>query len=857
VGLRRKTQIIIGFVLLGLLLVLYAVTRNTLLVQFSRLEEQQTRQSVDRVSNALANELDLLNGSARDDSMWDEARDFVRHPQPGWGENAFGVDAFTYLRLNVLAYFDLNVQPVYAREFDGQAHQEKLVRAEMVKELSSLAQGLLRSSSPQGKGGIVELPDGPMLVAVWPVLSSSGKGPVWGALIMGRWLDATERERLGWTQSLQFGVSPAHSLQPASDSYSALAHLSGAMPIFVSPLSENQVAGYTLLKDIEGNPSILLRVITPRNVYQQGRTALHYLMFVTLFVGAVFTLVNVALLDRMILSRVIALGRAVSSIGASSDLAQRVPASGNDELSHLAVSINRMLATLEDSEKDLRLQALAMEASADGIAILNDRAEFAYMNRAHAVIFGYDDLREMLSKSWKILYGPVETARMEQEIMPLVARDGRWEGEAVAQRRDGSSFPQQVSVAALPDGGFVCVCRDLTEQRRIEDQLRKKQRMEAIGTLAGGIAHDFNNLLTVILGYSQTLLAKLETHAEIRSNVERIVNAATRAASLTRQLLAFSRKQVLQPRVLSLNAVVHELEKILRPLVGEDIEMIANCAPDLGAVKADFSQIEQVIVNLVVNARDALPRGGSLVLTTANLDVGPADALRYPDLPPGRYVRLSVADTGVGMNREVLSHMFEPFFTTKEVGRGTGLGLSTVYGIVRQSDGYIWVESEPGQGSTFTVCLPRVQATPEPLPQERAPSWGKQGTETILLVEDDNSVRELAQDILRSCGYRVLVAANAPQLDSLLAQHCETIHLLITDVVMPFMNGREVAKRVQSQHPETQVLYMSGYAYDTIVQRGILDGGFFFIQKPYTPSQLVEKVREVLDHAKIRVTATS
>jgi PAS domain S-box-containing protein len=852
-GLRRKTQIIIGLVLLGLLAALYAVTRRTLLVEFSELEEEQTRQYLDQVSNAINNELDLLNGSARDDSMWDEAYNFVQHPTPDWGEKNFGEDTYQHLRLNALLYTNAAGEPVFAREFDTASHQGKPARPEIVAALTRLVQSSDRSLSQEGTSGILDLPQGCLLVSRWPVVTSVGHVPPKGTLIMARWLNKAELRRLGSTQSLRFNVFPVHELSPGEPAYAALAHLSQETPTYVAPLSPDQIAGYTLLKDINGDPTILLRTVTPRSVYQQGRVTLRFLMLATLLVGLVFTLVHTTLLDRMILSRLIDLRDNVASIGAAGDLSRRVPDQGKDELAHLGASMNRMLAAFQHSQKNLRTQAQAIEASADGIGILSEHEEFSYLNQAHATMFGYQNAQELVGKSWKALYGDQEADRMMREVMPTLARDGHWDGEAIALRKDGSTFPQQVSLAALAEGGMVCVCRDLSERRRLEEQLSKKQRMESIGTLAGGIAHDFNNLLTVIIGYGQTLLAKVEHEPSLRSNVEHIVNSAGRAASLTRQLLAFSRKQVLQPRVLDLNTVVRDLEKMLRPLVGDDIVMTTRCASTLGSVKADLSQLEQVIVNLVVNARDAMPQGGHLTLSTFNLDRA-GDTAQDREVPPGRYVVLSVADSGIGMSPEVLSRIFEPFYTTKDVGKGTGLGLSTVYGIVEQSGGYVAVQSSKGKGTEFKVFLPRVDAQPEFSPTERASSWRKRGTETVLLVEDDAAVRELAQDILRSCGYRVLAVADPSLLQSVLQQNPGPIQILVTDVLMPGSSGRDVANEVQRQHPETKTLFISGYAYHTMLGRGVLEAGSFFMQKPFTPSQLSEKVREVLDGAQARAT---
>jgi PAS domain S-box-containing protein len=853
-GLRRKTQLITGLVLLALLAALYAITRRTLMVQFAQLEEEQTRQNLDRVSNAINNELDLLNGSARDDSMWDEAYGFVQHPRPGWGERNFAEDTYTHLRLNALAYFNTAGDPVFVREFDSVTRRQQLARPEIVAALRDLARSTLPSTSQNGRSGILDLPQGPLLVAAWPVVTSVGNVPPKGVLVMGRWLNPVELGRLGWTRNLQFDVFPIRSLTSNTPAHAALVYLTDGKSSYVSPLNEEQIAGYSLLKGVSGAPAMLLQVTTPRSVYRQGQTSLKFLMLATLLIGLVFTLVNALLLDRLILERLVALRDAVAALGESNDLSRRVPAEGHDELAQLGSSMNRTLTAFEHSRRHLSTQAQAMEASADGIGILNDRGEYMYVNRAHARIAGYARAGDLVGKSWKVLYRDEEVARIQRDVMPLLARDGRWEGEATAVAKDGSAFPQQVSLALLADGGMVCICRDLSERRRMEDQLRKKQRMESIGTLAGGIAHDFNNMLTVILGYGQTLFAKVEHDPALRSQVEHIVKSASRATTLTRQLLAFSRKQVLQPRVLDLNTVVRDLEKMLRPLVGDDIVMATACAAGLASVKADLSQIEQVILNLVVNARDALPKGGRVLITTANVDRD-LDSDRDREIPAGRYVVLAVADNGIGMSPEVLSRIYEPFYTTKEVGRGTGLGLSTVYGIVEQSGGFIAVKSKPGEGTEFRVFLPRVEATPEAAAAERRPAWRRSGSETVLLVEDDAAVRELAHDILCSCGYRVLSVADPSLLHTVLRQNPGAIHVLVTDVLMPGLNGREVADEVQRLHPEAKTLFMSGYAYQTMLGRGVLEPGCFFLQKPFTPSQLSDMVREVLDEAPVRSTA--
>jgi PAS domain S-box-containing protein len=383
-----------------------------------------------------------------------------------------------------------------------------------------------------------------------------------------------------------------------------------------------------------------------------------------------------------------------------------------------------------------------------------------------------------------------------------------------------------------------------------EEQLRQSQKLEAVGQLAGGVAHDFNNLLTVINGYSDLLLRKLNQGDPLRLNIEEIKKAGERAASLTRQLLAFSRRQVLQPKVLKLNAVVSDVDKMLRRLIGEDIDLLTVLEPSLGQIKADPGQIEQVILNLAVNARDAMPQGGKLTIETRNVHLDNQYARKHLSIRPGHYVMLAVSDTGCGMDSETQAHMFEPFFTTKGQGKGTGLGLSTVYGIVKQSGGNIWVYSEVGKGTTFKVYLPRIDEVVESEEARDTPGELPQGRETVLLTEDEEQVRRMTRVILEMSGYQVLEAKSGDEALSIYKQHEGQIDLVMTDVVMPQMSGRELARNLETLHPGIKVLYMSGYTDDAIVRHGLLDQEIVFLQKPFTPDALTRKVREVLDAAR-------
>jgi PAS domain S-box-containing protein len=420
-----------------------------------------------------------------------------------------------------------------------------------------------------------------------------------------------------------------------------------------------------------------------------------------------------------------------------------------------------------------------------------------------------------------------------------LAADGRvvWLQDIVRLVRDSS--------------GRVCQLRgvmvDITARRQLEEEFLQAQKMEAVGRLAGGVAHDFNNLLTIISGYVELVLEKMEAVSPLKPHVEEIKKASDRAAGLTRRLLAFSRRQAIMPQVLNLGEVAAGTEKMLRRLIGEDIELVLQSDPVLGSVRADPAQIEQILVNLAVNARDAMPQGGKIVIETSNVHLDEAFASSHAAVTPGPYVMLAVSDTGTGMEARVRAHVFEPFFTTKERGKGTGLGLATVYGIVKQSDGNIWVYSQPGVGTTFKIYLPRVDVVPESRPQAAAPGPRVRGSETILLVEDEDAVRSLVRGLLEKEGYQVLEASRPSEALALNEQHEGRIHLILSDVVMPQMNGPQLAEKLVSMRPDTRVLYMSGYTDNAIIHYDILDQGTPFLQKPFSHETLAHKVREVLD----------
>jgi len=506
---------------------------------------------------------------------------------------------------------------------------------------------------------------------------------------------------------------------------------------------------------------------------------------------------------------------------------------------------------LKRSESSFRS---VVEDAPYGIYRASLAGELLLVNPALQKMLGYETLDELVQANLAsdVFASPAE----HQKINALFLHDPHFKDiEVEWKRKDRSSITVRCSGRPVKDESGTMAylevfAEDVTERRVLERQLRMAQKMEAVGRLSGGIAHDFNNLLGVIIGYSQVLKKNLGAGNPAFEYAEEIEKASQRAVALTRQLLAFSRQQVLEPAVVNLNTLVSDMEKMLPRLIGEDIELKLMLDSDLGQVKADRGQIEQVLMNLAVNARDAMPDGGKLIIQTSNAELDAAFVRQHPGSRPGQYVMLSVTDTGTGIDPEIQSQIFEPFFTTKERDKGTGLGLATVYGVVKQSGGYIAVESEKGKGASFQVYLPRIEQTVEVYAESSPVPATVRGWETILLVEDADALRKLAHMFLKGNGYQVLVAANGSEAIEIARQHVGPIHLLLTDVVMPGINGRVLAERLAPSHPGMAVLYMSGYTDSFIAGHGVLEAGTHLLHKPFTEEILTRRVRGVLDSKK-------
>jgi hypothetical protein len=531
----------------------------------------------------------------------------------------------------------------------------------------------------------------------------------------------------------------------------------------------------------------------------------------------------------------------------------RLPSAVRGALAHAQSEADKQAAEAALRTSERRFRAL-VEESWDGVALFGADGTILYGSPATTRLLGYD-LTEFVGRNAFEFIHPDDQQGVVARLTEVMAQPRARVHVAARVRHKNGNWRdlEGVFTNLLDDPSVAAIVnnyRDATDRRNLEEQVILSQKMEAIGRLAGGVAHDFNNILTAIGGYTDLLLADLPEHDPRRHDVEEIYQAAQRAATLTQQLLAFSRRQVMQPKVVDLNALVADIEKMLRRLIGEDILFATVLHPRVGNVRADPGKLEQVIVNLAVNARDAMPDGGRLTIETRNVELDESYVADHPSVAPGPYVLIAVTDTGMGMDDETKARIFEPFFTTKARGKGTGLGLATVYGIVRQTGGHIWPYSEPGRGTTMRVYLPRVDSPADPVERpERVAPESLRGAETILLVEDEEPVRSVTRQLLERNGYTVFEATDGPGALALVGEENGGVEfdLLLTDVIMPGMSGRQLADQLKSRRPNLLVLFMSGYTDDAVVRHGMLEPGLAYVEKPFRPPALLQKVRDLLD----------
>ena len=504
----------------------------------------------------------------------------------------------------------------------------------------------------------------------------------------------------------------------------------------------------------------------------------------------------------------------------------------------------------KQAEAELNRLMTAIEQTPESVVITDTQGRILYVNPVFERVTGYNRA-EAIGQNPRLLKSNRQESAFYRELWAKINAGEVWRGRFINKKKDGTLFTEDAVIAPVRDEkgtvtNYIAIKRDISHELELEVQYRQTQKIDSIGRLAGGVAHDFNNILAVICGHTDLALAQLSPDAPLRSNLECIQESAERAANLTRQLLAFARRQVIEPRRINLNELIVNLNKMLHRLIGEDIKLVTQTAPDLGQIKADPGQIEQVLLNLVVNARDAMPDGGTLTIRTDNVTLDEDYARRHL-ITPGDYVMVSVSDTGVGMTDEVKQHIFEPFFTTKEQGKGTGLGLATCFGIIQQSNGHIYAESQVDKGAEFKIYLPRVRGVEESISSREAPVSLPQGTETILLAEDESSLRQLMARVLRTQGYTVLEAADGHQALALAQANGAKIQLLLTDVIMPGLSGKTLAEWLGQVNPQVRVLFISGYINNNAVRDAMSRPGTFFLQKPFNPLDLTKKVREAIE----------
>ncbi|HTS16309.1 MAG TPA: CHASE4 domain-containing protein [Verrucomicrobiae bacterium] len=863
--LRRKILLIIGATLVALILGLYKVSSSILLADFSRLERCDVVRDVTWSKSALANELADLGERAGDWAAREDTSQFVQDHNRNYVRANLEDSTFADLRLNFIVCLNGDGQVEWSGGFDLREAKRMPVPDSLLRLLKGRNALVQHANDGRTHSGLILLPEGITLVASRSIGTGQSGAPSRGTVLVGRYLDTAAVKRFTDAAHLMLMIHRADDPALPADFREALARESDPNGVFVQSLTGDWIGGYVVCKDIFGKPAAVLRVEKPRDILAQGLGTARLLVVSLLVIGLCFGVAMAVLFERLVLARLARMIREVNQIGRRNDVAARMVIDGKDELAGLAGALNQMLDALQQSQARLqesiqqqqlaadrlRLQGAALDSAANAIVLTDREGTVEWVNPAFTRLTGYA-LADVYGERWSALKADGHDPASYDKLWKTILSGEVWQGELVSSRKDGTRYTARMTIAPVADedgrvAHFIAIKEDMTEQKTLQEQFLQAQKVEAVGRLAGGVAHDFNNILTAITGYTELLLRKLPADDARFRLAEQIRKAAERASGLTRQLLAFSRKQALQPRIVDLSNIVTDMEKMLRRLIGEDIELHTIRGAAVGNVRADPAQIEQVLMNLAVNARDAMPNGGKLVIEVARATLRD-DRARLSGMAPGEYVMLSVTDTGSGMTEEVKAHIFEPFFTTKRQGNGTGLGLATCYGIVKQSGGSIEVDTEVGRGTTFRIYLPRVDATADSQSERPKTAPWATGTETILVAEDEADVRKLAAGILRELGYHVIEASNGEEGIRVAEQNAGAkIDLLFTDIVMPQMDGKQLADWFGTTRPETKVLFTSGYTADAMIRRGIYEDQISFVEKPFTPEILARRVREVLD----------
>jgi PAS domain S-box-containing protein len=862
VTLRKKTGLLVGATLFSLIGALFVLSRVVLLGRFASLQEQDARESGQRAIDALAAETARLASLTQDYATWDETYGFLAKPDARFARTGLVPAAEeAVVSVQIEALFDASGGLVFSRAIDPATGKDEPLTPDAQRILTDPR--LLTGPAKTGVQGLLLVEDAVALVATRPVLRTDSTGPSRGTLLMGRFVDAHEVGELSRYARAGLAVYRFDAAQLPEDVRRAREALQRAPgPIVTRPAPDDGTASFAELPDVHGAPALIVRALPPRSLLKQGKETVLYLFGALVAVCLVFVAVVFYAIERAVLSRVSRLSASVEGIAKSVDPAARVSLPGEDELSRLADDVNEMLDALQASrlrlaESQGKLRDV-VENSTNLFYSYDASQRITYLSPQTRLFL--DCAPEEAPQNWRDLLSedPANAEGLEasRSALDTGVRQGVYELQLLT-RKGRRVWVEANEAPVVRDGKTVEVVGALTdvtarriaelERSRLEDQLRQSQRIEAVGRLAGGVAHDFNNLLGVILGYCELLDKDLDPGHKSRKRLAHIREAAEKAAGLTARLLAFSRKQVLAPEVLDLNELVSGIEGMLQRVIGEHIELLTRLDPGIPRVKVDRGQFEQVIVNMAVNARDAMPKGGRLLIETGFVELDALYVTLHPGSRSGPQVVLAVSDNGEGMTPDVRSHIFEPFFTTKEVGKGTGLGLAMVYGVVKQSEGFIAVYSEVGRGTTFRIYLQAVgedapcRALSQPSPAALL------GSETLLLVEDEAPLRLMLRELLEGAGYTVLECGAPEDALPMARARGSRVALVLTDVIMPRLTGPEIATTITEALPGVKVLFMSGYTDDAIAHFGVLDPGTEFLSKPFTGPALLSRIREILD----------
>ncbi len=868
-SLRSMTLVILSVVILVSACLIGAIDRFILYPNFLALERDEAVEDMARCREAIQREIQHLETFTRDWSSWDDSWHFVEDRNAAYVETNLAFDTFVDARVNLLYFLDSSGRVVWGKFYDlatgDLIHVNELPSTGVWPSDHPLLTFDLQSDRIGGVNvsGILTTEVGPVILASAPILTSNNEGPVHGTLITGRLLDAEAVSHISSQTRVNLSIADTRRAQDPRIAADFMVNANPSRSPRVVAVNDEMLHVFATYPDLLGNPGIYMRAEIPRSISMRGKAASRVTILSIMASGALVLAALAAALQYTVIGPLAGI-TAVARTIAHGDYTIRPAVRGSSELRSLAASIAAMSSSIQQHIAELRQQnaslleqinqrerlSAAIEQASEMVLILDLNGRIEYVNPAFERVTGYTRHEVIGTDLRALAAAPIDSA-LEQAIAIRLAEGQPWSGRFTGRKKNGSEYVEEATITPVRDttgtiSNCVMVKRDITTELQLEEQLRESQKMEAIGQLAGGVAHDFNNLLQIIQGFGELAIEASPPQGTAREAASEILRASERAAALVSQLLAFSRRQVLELTDLSLNDVVVDVMRMIRRVIGDHIEISFVADEELRLIRADKGQIEHILMNLCVNARDAMPDGGSITIETANVNVDSQFCTRHSWAMPGEYVLLCVSDTGFGMDSDTLASIFEPFYTTKPMGHGTGLGLSTVYGLVKQHNGMIHAYSEPGNGTVFRIYLPSVRsATPVAAPEPVGAGLG--GTETILVAEDNDAILRLTRDVLEKAGYRVLVAADGDEAVLVFDAHQMEIDLALIDLMMPKRNGTAVYAHIQAVKPSTRVLFASGYSKSGIHTQFVLQEGIHLIQKPYQSQSLLHKIRELLD----------